>query len=95
MKRKEIVKEIKTQPRKPRKRREPKPIPFGFKAGDIVRVTSPGTFRGIKLGVVVEACKYDDGIIVWLTNNETVPKVCIRIDTGDSIQSVTKKESNK
>lgn len=89
MKRKEIVAEIKTAPKRTRKKREPKPIPLGFKPGDIVKVSSPNNFRGYKLGFVMEACKYDDGITVYLTNNNSVPHVCIRPEVGDTIERIT------
>lgn len=47
--------------------RSRKPIPHGFVAGDLVRVSSNG-LKGFELGIVHGACKYDEGIIVQIAD---------------------------
>lgn len=81
------VDQIKAQPaRRPRKKREPRIIPFGLKAGQIILISAPRE-RIKKFGIVTEGCKYDGGVIVRLSDDGPVAKYfCVRPELGDTIE---------
>lgn len=72
------------------------PIPDGLRRGMLVKVTSP-EFKGTKLGIIVEMCKYKDGGINVKLAKSSLPGVtsytCIQIERGDTIESVELIES--
>lgn len=93
MKRKQITKTIKDeQPyRRPRKKREVKKLPEGFRIGMPVKVSNPHQFRGFKLGVIIKPCEKDDGIIVYLTSSEEIAEYsCINNEQGGTITPILK-----
>lgn len=71
------------------------PIPNGLRRGMPVKVTG-AEFEGIKLGLIVDMCKYKDGgISVWLTAESSHGQsvyTCIQTERGDTIESVEKVE---
>jgi len=72
--------------------RPAKPIPGGFRRGEAVKITSRD-LHGAKLGLVVEACKYNDGgINVYLTGLSQY--VCIQTERGDTIAGIEKKREH-
>lgn len=85
---KSVENEIKAQPtRRPRKKREPRVIPFGLKTGQLVVVSSEREFKGKRFGIVSEACKYDGGVIVRLSDDGSIARyACVRPELGDTIE---------
>lgn len=94
---KSVENAIKEQPRRPRKKREPRVIPYGFKSGQIVLVkSSRGEFAGRRFGIVVEACKYDGGISVRLSDDGSIARyACVRPELGDTIERLTSDDGDK
>ena len=81
-----ISDDIKAQPRRPRKKREPRIIPFGLQQGYLVLVCSPRESLK-RFGIVMEACKHDGGIIVRLSDDGAIAKYfCVRPELGDTIE---------
>ena len=81
-----ISDDIKAQPRRPRKKREPRVIPFGLQQGYLVLVCSPRESMK-RFGIVMEACKHDGGIIVRLSDDGAIAKYfCVRPELGDTIE---------
>lgn len=84
---KSVENEIKKQPRRPRKKREPRIVPFGLKAGYLVIISCSREFKGRRFGIVSEACKYDGGVIVRLSDDGSIARyVCVRPELGDTIE---------
>lgn len=77
------------RPRKPRP-----PFPNGIQENDPVKVTSKD-FKGIKLGLVMDWCKHNDGgIYVWLTGDSKPGfsvYACIQPERGDTIEGISVK----
>lgn len=93
MKRKQITKAIKDeQPhRRPRKKREVKQLPEGFRKGMPVRVSNSNQFRGYRLGIIVGPCPKDDGIVVYLTSSDDIAEyTCINEEQGGTITPILK-----
>lgn len=79
--------QIKNAPKRPRKKREERVIPFGLQKGWLVRFTAEESGKESHLGWVVEACKYDGGISVLLSNDGSISQyVCVRPELGDTIE---------
>jgi hypothetical protein len=85
---KSVENAIKEQPtRRPRKKREPRVVPFGLQAGQLVIVSATREFKGKKFGIVSEACKYDGGVMVRLSDDGSIARyVCVRPELGDTIE---------
>lgn len=71
--------------------RKPPNLPTGLHLGQAVKISSK-EFKGFKLGIIYSECKYDDGIIVYLTS-ESIPGVsiktiCIQTEQGDTIEGI-------
>jgi hypothetical protein len=66
-------------------------LPFGLRESQPVRVTGL-EFKGVKLGLVVGPCRYNDGgINVWLTGDSTPGHsvyTCIQTERGDTIKGI-------
>ena len=67
------------------------PLPEGFHRGGPVKVTTP-EYRGIKLGLLIDVCKYkDDGFTVLLTGESSASEsvyVCVKPSEGDLLEVV-------
>lgn len=62
-----------------------------LKAGStIVKISQPNSFKGFKLGVYIEPCKYlDNGLKVYLLDKDMPYRdVCVKIDDGDTLEIV-------
>lgn len=59
-----------------------------------VMITCPDLFSGIKTGLITGPCKYDDGILVNLSDNTggTAKYVCVQTSRGHTIQSLLKED---
>lgn len=80
----DFVNEIKEQPKRPRKKREPKVFPEGFKVGTLVQIETAEVKR--KLGYVYDLCKYDGGLVIRLSDDGNIAKyVCVQPELGDQI----------
>jgi len=91
----DLSKEIKETPRRPRKKREPKIFPEGLGPGTPVRVESVELKRP-RLGLVVDLCKYDGGLIVHLSDDGALAKyVCIKPELGDKIVRLNSSQNGK
>lgn len=79
--------EIKKE-RRPRRPRIKKEIPFGLRAGEIVLVVAPNHFKGKRFGIVIEACKHNDGgVNVRLSDDGHIARYyCVRPELGDTIE---------
>ena len=65
------------------------PLPEGLTRNQAVWVTSP-QFRSKKKGIIMEMCRYDGGINVWITEdstNDLSVYACIQVERGDTIES--------
>lgn len=64
-----------------------------IKSGEAVAITSPDNFRGAKLGLYVEKCKYDGGYKVYLTDYDfPYREICIQEARGDTIVTISKRK---
>lgn len=70
-----------------------KQIPNGFAKRDPVKISSP-EFRGFLIGLVSHACKWDEGVVVWVPEGVNEAKYwCIDPHRkGETIEKVTKEE---
>ena len=90
-----ISDDIKAQPRRPRRKREPRVIPFGLQQGYLVLVCSPRESMK-RFGIVMEACKHDGGIIVRLSDDGAIAKYfCVRPELGDTIERLNSNDGRK
>jgi hypothetical protein len=92
-----IADDIKAEkPRRPRRKREPRIIPLGLKAGQLVIVLAPRE-KLKRFGIVVEACKYNDGgISVRLSDDGAIAKYfCVRPELGDTIERLNSNDGEK
>jgi len=66
-------------------------LPLGLRLKQPVKVSSSET-KGFKLGIIYDKCKWDDGVIVWLTGDsvpgESRVTVCINPERGDTIEGI-------
>lgn len=65
------------------------PLPEGLVRNQVVWVTS-AEFRNRKKGIIMELCRYDGGIKVWITEdstNDLSVYACIQVERGDTIES--------
>lgn len=62
-----------------------------FKPGNVVIITSPDNFVGVRLAGVLYSEKWcPDGIAVrLLAKGEPIPFVCVRVDKGDTIKKIS------
>lgn len=80
--------------RRPRRKRVPRVIPFGLKAGQLVIVSNNRDFKGKRFGIVFEACKYDGGVTIRLSDDGSIAKyVCIRPELGDTIERLNNSDN--
>lgn len=87
---KKVQNSVRREPPRVRQKKVAKKLPPPFKKRMPVKVTS-NSFKGIKLGFVSHPCKFDDGIMVYLTNpaKEGVSEyVCIQPDKGETITPI-------
>jgi hypothetical protein len=84
------------KPRRPRKKREPRIIPLGLKAGQLVLILVPRE-KLKRFGIVMEACKYNDGgITVRLSDDGAIAKYfCVRPELGDTIERLNSSDGNE
>ena len=89
--------QIKNQPKKPRRKREERVIPLGLQRGQLVQFVAAESGKETQYGWVIEACKYDGGINVRLSDDGyTARYVCVRPELGDTIERLSNsKDANE
>jgi hypothetical protein len=90
----DFVDEIKEQPKRPRKKRELKVFPEGFKVGTLVQIETAEVKK--RLGYVYDLCKYDGGLIIRLSDDGDITRyVCVQPELGDKIVRLNSSDGPK
>lgn len=73
--------------------RKAKPLPHGFQVREVVRITSQA-FRGAEVGLISGACKYDNGILVWVVGKGENESIYYCIDPDKPGETITRVEKS-